>query len=423
MGTGIKKHAIARLKLAHRLVVRARSRHRLAAGISEPLVPRAEPATAIVDRRKARQAPALARPRLRFRGPALARLVSWALLICGLALSRDAPAARLKDIADIQGVRDNDLFGYGLGGTGDSDQVLFTTQSLGGLLGRLGIRVSASDIHVRNVAAVMVTARLSPYTRAGTHLDVSVSSIGNARSLAGGVLLITPLTGADGQVHAVAQGAVQVGGYSVSAFGSSMDKNNAASGRIPAGAIVELSVSPNLAGGPLVLDLRHPDFTNATRIAAAIGEAVEGAKARALDSASVEITPPAGQDLVGVIAKLEAVVVETDQRAKVVISERTGTVVAGENVRIHPVAVAHGGMKVAIAASPVVSPRLGTLLGRQATIAVEEGAAKAVSVPAAGTVDEIVKGLNMLGANPRDLVAILQAIEAAGALDGDLEVI
>jgi flagellar P-ring protein precursor FlgI len=370
---------------------------------------------------------------LTFRRRSAARRASWVLLIGGLTFSANAPAARLKDITDVQGVRDNDLFGYGLvvglGGSGDSDQVLFTTQSLGGLLGRLGVRVSAADIHVRNVAAVMVTARLPPFARAGTRLDVSVSSIGNARSLAGGILLITPLNGADGQVHAVAQGAVQVGGYSVAAFGSSLEKNQPTSGRVPLGGTVELAVMPSLSEGPIVLDLRQPDFTNASRIAAAVSAAIPGVKARSVDAASVEVTPPPKQDLIDVLAKLEAIDVETDQRAKVVVSERTGTVVAGEHVRLHPVAVAHGGIRVAITTTPYQSQRFGaygtgaSFSTRQTAMAVDEVAGKAISLPATGTIDELVKGLNLLGVSPRDLVAILQAIEAAGALDGDLEVI
>jgi flagellar P-ring protein precursor FlgI len=359
-----------------------------------------------------------------------ARLLSAFVALVLIFRASDSQGARLKDIANVQGIRDNDLFGYGLvvglDGSGDSDRVLFTTQSLGGLLGRLGIRVSANDIHVRNVAAVMVTARIPPFARPGTRLDISVSSIGNATSLAGGTLLLTPLTGADGVVHAVAQGSVQVGGFDVGAFGSSMRKNQPTSGRVPQGATVELAVDMKLGPGPIVFDLKRPDFTNASRVANAIRAALPKATVKATDAASVEVTVP-DMDPVALMAQLEAITVVTDERAKVVISERTGTIVAGENVRLRPVAVAHGGLRVTIASTPFASQPNGwtgsTVSGRQASIQVEEAGGNAISLPAATTIDQLVKGLNTLGATPRDLVAILQAIHAAGALEGDLEVL
>ena len=240
----------------------------------------------------------------------------------------------------MQGVRANELFGYGLvvglNGSGDTEQTGFTQQALAGMLGRFGTRLSSKDIRVRNVAAVMVTARLQTFARPGTRIDVSVASLGDARSLAGGVLLITPLTGPDGQVYAVAQGAVQVGGYDVAAAGSSTRKNQPNSGRVPDGAAVEREVSVDLTASPIVLELRHPDATTANRIAIAVSAKLGDGTARALDPAAVEVKPKTPLDVVVLLASIESLEVESDERAKVVVSERTGTVVAGERVRLRP---------------------------------------------------------------------------------------
>jgi len=360
------------------------------------------------------------------------------LLVLALALPSTAPAAvRIKELVEVQGVRSNDLFGYGLvvglAGTGDSERILFTQQSIAGMLGRLGVRVSAAEVRARNVAAVMVTARLPAFTRPGNALDVTVASLGNARSLAGGVLLITPLTAADGQTYAVAQGPVQVGGYEVGGSGSFLARNTPTSGRVPGGGTVERAVTPKLEG-TLVLGLKRPDFTTASRIAAAVNGAVGEGSARAVDPAAIEVKPPEGQDdLVALLAKVEALEVEADQRARVVVSERTGTVVAGERVRIRAVAVAHGGLQVAVSTTPVVSqpnPLTGnrndgtrTVVERVATPTASEESRQAVALPATATVEDLAKALNLLGATARDLVSILQAIKAAGALDAELEVI
>ncbi len=345
----------------------------------------------------------------------------------------NAVTTRLKELADIQGVRDNELYGYGLvvglGGTGDTERVFFTSQTISSMLGRLGIRVDAKQVHVRNVAAVMVTAKLPPFVRSGSRIDVQVASLGDARSLSGGMLLVTPLSGGDGMVHAVAQGAVQVGGYEARSGGSSLRKNQTTSGRIPQGALVEKPVIPQLKG-PLLLGLRHPDFTTANRIAQAINQALGASSAQALDPAAVQITIPQTfqGNPVALIAQLEMLEVEADRRAKIVVSERTGTVVAGEGVRIRPVAVAHGGLQVAIAKTPVVSQPAAlsqgqTSSGNVASIAAQETSRPAISLPATASVEDLVKALNLLGASPRDLVAILQAIQSAGALDADLEVL
>lgn len=346
-----------------------------------------------------------------------------------------ATSARIKDLAALQGVRENELFGYGLvvglAGTGDTERVFFTSQSISSMLGRLGIRIDPREVRSRNVAAVMVTARLPPFARPGTPIDVSVSSIGNARSLAGGVLLVTPLAGADGATWALAQGAVQVGGYEASASGSSLRKNHPTSGRVPAGGTVERAVGVDLGAGPLVFQLAEPDFTTASRVAAAIASVLGEGSAKALDPAAVQVRVPDERrgDLVGLVAELEALEVETDERARVAISERTGTVVAGRNVRIRPVVVAHGGLRVAVGSTPVVSqpepfaPSGTTVNERVAAIEAEEQGEGARLVPGASNVDELVQALNALGVPPRDLIAILQAMKAAGALDAEIEVL
>jgi flagellar P-ring protein precursor FlgI len=356
-------------------------------------------------------------------------------LLLSLALApAAASAARVKDLARVQGVRDNELYGYGLvvglSGSGDSERVLFTQQSVAGMLGRLGIRVDADDVRARNVAAVMVTARLPAFSRPGARLDVQVASLGNARSLAGGVLLITPLTAADGQVYAVAQGALQVGGYEAGGGASSLRKNTPTSGRIPAGGTVERGVAPALGQGPLVLGLHVPDFTTASRLAAKVNEALGAGAARALDPAAVEITPPAGTeaDLVGLVARVEALEVEADRIAKVVVSERTGTVVAGERVRIRPAMVSHGGLHVSVTSQPVISQpgpfsQGRTVVERVDTPLASEESRAAVALPATSTVEDLAKALGILGASPRDLVSVLQALKAAGALEAELEVI
>ncbi len=359
-----------------------------------------------------------------------------ALSVPGLA----SGAARVKELADVQGARDNELFGYGLvvglNGSGDTERVLFTQQSVAGMLGRLGVRVDAAQVRARNVAAVMVTARLPAFSRPGTRIDVAVGSLGNARSLAGGLLLITPLTAADGQVYAVAQGAVQVGGYDVSAAGSSVSKNTPTSGRVPGGATVERAVTPSLDGATLLLGLRRPDFTTASRIAAAVNGAIGAGSGKALDAAAVQVTVPESfkADPVGLMAKLEALEVEVDVGARVVISERTGTVVAGERVRIRPVTIAHGGLQVSVSSQPLVSqpnPQIGreanpnarTVVERQAVTTATEEARGALALPGTATVQDLAKALSALGASARDLVSILQAMSAAGALDAELQVI
>ena len=359
------------------------------------------------------------------------------LIVAALAFAVGAQGAtvRLKELADIQGVRDNQLFGYGLvvglAGTGDTEQVTFTSQAIAAMLGRFGARIDKKDVRVRNVAAVMVTARLPPFARPGARIDVNVSSMGNARSLSGGTLLLTALNGPDGAVYAVGQGPVQSGGFEASAAGSAVTRNQPTSGNVPNGGLVEKAAPGEFGKGPIVFQLKQPDFTTASRVAAAIDKELGSEHAKALDSAAIEvkISDAEQKDAVGFVARLEALQVNADQRARIVVSERTGTVVLGEQVRIRPVAVAHGGLQIAVREKPLISQpnafsRTGSTVSKEtAEIEATETSHAAVALPATTSVQELVKALNLLGAGPRDLIAILEAMRAAGALDADLEVL
>jgi flagellar P-ring protein precursor FlgI len=356
-----------------------------------------------------------------------------ALLLTLPTLSADAAPVRIKDLVDVQGVRENALFGYGLvvglAGSGDSEQVYFTSQSISGMLGRMGIRVDPREVRVRNTAAVMVTASLPSFSRPGTRIDVSVSSMGNARSLAGGVLLITPLTGPDGNVYAVAQGPVQAGGFDVSASGTRIQKNHPTSGSVPGGGAVERAVTPDLEKAPLMFSLRRPDFTTALRIAEAVNKSLNEPAAAANDPAVVQVKIPAAWKgkMVAMMAQLEAIEVDPDQRARIVVSERTGTIVAGQGVRIRPVAVAHGSLSISVRQTPWASQpgafaQGKTVAGKVTTMDAQEGVKPMVALPATTSVEDLVKAFNLLGVSSRDLVAVLQAMKAAGAIDADLEV-
>jgi flagellar P-ring protein FlgI len=355
------------------------------------------------------------------------------LLFALPALPALGASVRIKDLVDVQGMRENALYGYGLvvglANTGDSTQVSFTAQSISGMLGRMGIRVNPTDVRVRNTAAVMVTTELPSFSRPGTRIDVSVSSMGDARSLAGGVLLITPLTGPDGMVYAVAQGPVQAGGFDVMAAGSHLQKNHPTSGTVPGGASVERTVSPDLEKVPIVLGLRRPDFTTALRIADAVNKSLGEEAAKANDPALVQVKIPASWKgkVVAMLSQLEALEVDPDQRARIVVSERTGTVVAGQGVRIRAVAVAHGALSISVRQTPWASQpgpfsQGKTVAGKTAALDAQEPAKPAVALPATSSVEELVKAFNLLGVSARDLVAVLQAMKAAGAIDADLEV-
>jgi flagellar P-ring protein precursor FlgI len=373
---------------------------------------------------------ALARPRRR-----ALRAAAALAAVLGLLAPGAAAASRVKELVDVVGVRDNVLVGYGLvvglAGTGDTERLLFTQQSLAGMLGRLGIRIDPKDVRARNVAAVMVTARIPPFVRPGTRVDVAVGSLGNARSIAGGILLTTPLAAGDGKVYAVAQGPVQVGGFEAGSGASWVRNNTPTSGRIAGAAIVERAVDTKLAAGPMTLALRRPDLTTASRIAAAANAKLGTGVAKALDAAGVEITPPDARkdDLVAFLSEVEALEVEADVRARVVVSERTGTLVAGEGVRIRPVAIAHGGLQVSVKTQSLVSQpspfaRQGqTVTTQDADVRAEQQPGAAVALPATATVQDLAKALNTIGAAPRDLIAILEAMKAAGALEAELEVL
>ena len=345
-----------------------------------------------------------------------------------------ARAERIKDIARVGSVRSNQLVGYGLivglDSTGDTNGTLFTAQSVASMLERFGVTVPATAIKVKNVAAVMVTCQLPAFARSGSTLDVQVSSIGDAKSLQGGTLLQTPLRAGNGGVYAVAQGAVSVGGFTASGGGSSQTKNHVTAGRVPGGALVEQEVPTTLAGdaGALLITLHQADFTTAARVAQAINRAPLGLTARAADAGTVEISMPGGADPVLTIAGIETLPVTTDTVARVIVNERTGTVVIGGNVSVSACAIAHGALSVKIRARPGVSQpnplsdRGRTVVVPNTRIDARDEGGRIQTVPAAATVDQVVRALNALGVTPRDLIAILQALKASGSLKAELEI-
>jgi flagellar P-ring protein precursor FlgI len=352
-------------------------------------------------------------------------------------------AARIKDISAFDGVRPNQLIGYGLvvglDQTGDSRRASFTGQSLAAMLSRMGVRIDKSDLLLRNIAAVMVTSVLPPFAQPGTSVDISVSSIGDARSLVGGTLVLTPLKGLDGQVYAMAQGPIQVGGYGVEGkSGTKRVKNHLNVGRIPHGALVERDVPIELgAGGKLKIHLEDPDFATAQLMTNAINQAATqlgagaGVKlALALSSGTIEVTIPAGRtaEVPAFIADLEVLTLTPNAVAKVVINGRTGTVVVGAQVQIASVAVAHGSITIEVTERQEVS-QPGTFATGNTTVtadsqvAAEERAGGLRVIEKSATLASVVDALNALGATPRDLIDILQAIKAAGALHADIEVL
>jgi flagellar P-ring protein precursor FlgI len=348
----------------------------------------------------------------------------------------ESRAERIKDLAGFQGARANQLVGYGLvvglDGTGDqTTQTPFTVQSLATMLSQMGVNLPpGTNLQLKNVAAVMVTTMLPAYARAGQGLDVTVSSMGNAKSLRGGTLLLTPLKGADGQIYAMAQGNVVIGGAGASAGGSSAKVNQLNAGRIPSGATVEREVAASLGqGGRVMLELHASDFGTARKVASAIN-ARFGPVAAALDARRVEVdAPPADADRVQFLADLEEIEVQAAMgAARVVINARTGSVVMNRAVTLEPVAVAHGNLSVTVAASTEVSqpaPLSGgqTVVTQEAQVSVKAEKGEFILVPAAAKLADVVKALNLLGATPQDLLSILQALRAAGSLRAELEVI
>lgn len=365
----------------------------------------------------------------------------FAVALAGLA-ARTSGAARLKDLASIRGVRANQLIGYGLvvglNGTGDDQQVYFTLRSVQLMLRRLGVQAANEasfdlrNLSLRNTAAVMVTAMLPPFARAGTTIDVTVSSLGNAESLAGGTLLMTPLRGVDLKVYALAQGPVSVGGgFSFTGrTGSSSRKNLSGVALVPRGAIVEREIpSQFMHKEVLTIALRHPDFTTARRVAEAINAKVGGELAAAADPATITVKVPKDYQKKGVqlVAELELLEVAPDSVARVIVNERTGTVVVGQQVTLTPVAISHGSLTLEIDERLRVSQpdaaftRGKTRVVPESGVSVKEEASK-LQVVAGTNINDVVKALNAVGASPRDLIAILQALEQAGAMPAELVV-
>lgn len=354
-----------------------------------------------------------------------------------VANNAHATTARIKDIVDIDGVRDNMLVGYGLvvglNGTGDSlSNSPFTAKSLVGMLERLGINTRGDSLKTKNVAAVMVTATLPPFSAQGSRIDVTVSTLGDAKSLSGGTLLVTPLMGADGEVYAVGQGSLVIGGFSATGNAASVTKGVPTSGRIANGAIIEREINFELADMPnLRLNLRNPDFTTAKRIAEVINNELKGEYAVADDrsNVTVHIRDKSKNKLVSLITQIEQLQVTPDEVARVVIDEQSGVIVMGDNVRISRVAIAQGNLTVRITETPQVSQPGALSNGTTQTvdrtdIDVSEGEGKKLAVFSPGvTLQELVQALNALGIGPRDMITILQSIKAAGALQADIQVI
>lgn len=370
--------------------------------------------------------------------PSVFRIASLAIAAClgsSLLFVTVAEATRIQELTDVRGVRANQLTGYGLvvglNGTGDSIQARFTLQSVAGMLRRLGANIDQSQIQSKNAAAVIVTATLPPFAHPGTRLDVTVSSLGDSRSLLGGTLVQTPLYGADRNVYAVSQGPVIIGGFSAGGnSGSSVSLNHVTVGRVPEGATVEQSApTPELSDEALTFSVRDPSFTTARRIAEAVNERFGEGTAAAPNPATVDLQVPedfAG-DPVGFVSEVQALEVTPGIPARVVIDERTGTVVLGAGVSISEVAIAQGGLTIEVSESFAVSQPEAfaegdTVVVPETEVRASVGQGSLAHVPAQADLADVVSALNALGAGPRDLISIFQALRTAGALQADLEV-
>jgi flagellar P-ring protein precursor FlgI len=344
-------------------------------------------------------------------------------------------ATRLKELVSVEGVRDNQLIGYGLAvglaGTGDRRQTVFSAQTLTNMLERMGISVPPAAIQVKNTAAVMVTATLPPYAQPGTRIDVTAAAIGDAANLQGGLLLLTSLRGPDGQVYAVAQGAVVTGGFAAGKTSSSLGVNHPTVGRVPNGAIVERAAPSPQIGSKVRLQLRLADFTTSARIAQVVNKRFGSDKVAQADNAAlVSVFLPAqyASKPTEFLAELESLSVETDRLSKVVVNERTGTIVMGKEVRISPVAIMHGNLSVEIQTSYQVSQpgplsNGTTEMVPQVNVGAKEERARNLVLKEGATVEELVRALMSIGSTPRDVIAILQNLRSAGALESELEVI
>lgn len=362
-------------------------------------------------------------------------LAAVALLGAEAAKGEKKVEVRLKEVARLQGVRGNQLLGYGvvvgLDGTGDKDQTKFTVQSLTNLMSRQGLTVNPATVKVKNVAAVMVTAELPAFSRTGSRLDVTVSSTGDAKSLAGGTLLMTALQGPDGQTYAVAQGPLLVGGFSASAGGASTTKNHPTVGRVPEGALIEREVGGTFNDRTsLRYALLEEDFTTALRVVQAINEELGEKVAQPLDARTVELpVPKAFQGrAVELVARLENLQVPLQPKARVVVNERTGTVILGSEVRIGAVSIVQGGLSIMVASTPLVSQPTPFSQGKTVTavkkdVAAVEEKPKTLTIEPGVSVGKLAETLNSLGVSTRDLVAILQAIKEAGALQAELRIL
>jgi flagellar P-ring protein precursor FlgI len=361
------------------------------------------------------------------------------IIIAALLLLCDATspqAARIKDVASIQGMRDNQLFGYGLvvglAGTGDGTQAKFTMLSIANMMERMGIiNVDPQQIKVKNAAGVIVTAQMPPFAKNGQKLDVVVSSIGDAKSLQGGTLLLTPLKGVDGKVYALAQGPLSIGGFSAGGQGGSVQKNHPTAGRISNGATVEREIPVNLNNREkIIVNFYHPDFTTISRAVEAINDELGFEAATGIDPETISVRIPQEyrDNAVSFIAAIENVRIDPDQKARIVLDERTGTVVMGSTVHISRVAIAHGNLSIRINENPEVS-QPNALAGGQTAVTpntdvnVKEGSGEMVILDGGATIGDLVSALNAIGVTPRDLIAILGSIKAAGALQADIEVI
>ncbi|MDI3509744.1 MAG: flagellar P-ring protein FlgI [Betaproteobacteria bacterium] len=366
------------------------------------------------------------------------RLLSALALLCLSCLPLQAQAMRIKEVAAVQGVRTNQLTGFGLvvglDGTGDqTGQMPYTTQGMNNYLQQLGLTLPAdAKLQLKNVAAVMVTAQLPPFAQPGQMIDVTVSSVGNAKSLRGGTLITTPLKGVDGEIYALAQGNLLVGGAGASGGGSKVQINHLSAGRIPGGAQVERAVPTPFALGPTIdLGLNSADFQTARRVAEAINKRMGEGVASAVDGRTVRlVAPPDPHSRVSFIAEIEEIPMEaTIPVAKVIVNSRTGSIVMNQAVTLGPCAVAHGNLSVTISSTPMVSQPNPLSTGGQTVVTektdikISQDAGSLIQMDAAPQLSDLVRMLNGLGATPQDLLAILQAIKAAGAMNAELEVI
>ncbi len=363
------------------------------------------------------------------------QLACAALVVLVLAVLPAGATSRIKDLANIEGVRQNQLVGYGLvvglNGTGDTlNNIPFTKQSLQAMLERMGVNIRGATIRTGNVAAVMVTGNLPPFGTQGTRMDVTVSALGDSKNLQGGTLLVTPLLGADGNVYAVAQGSVAVAGFAAEGAAASVTRGVPTVGRLPNGAIIEREIEFALNRMPNVrLALRNADFTTAKRIAAAVNDFLGAKTAEPIDPSTVQLSIPAEfkGNVVAFLTEIEQLQVEPDLAAKIIIDERSGIIVMGRDVRVATVAVAQGNLTVSISESPQVSQpnplaRGRTVVTPNTNVKVSEDGKKLALVKDGVSLQQLVDGLNGLGIGPRDLISILQAIKAAGAIQADIEV-